>query len=72
MAHTSNASSPLGEDRGESRTANVNRFVVAAAVSAAKERRLAQRLYNVSDLCNCDKHECVDRLATHGEDRQPV
>jgi hypothetical protein len=39
----------LGEDRGESRTANVNdRFVVAAAVSAAVGKAFGhKRLYNV-------------------------
>jgi hypothetical protein len=64
----------LGENRGESRAANViDRFVVAGACQPSRERRLAQTpLQRFLIRVTCDNYERADRRPAHGKNRQPV
>src|SRR5439155_10355375 len=64
----------LGEDRGESRTANVSeRFVVAAAVSAAEGKAFGTNASTTFLIrVTCDNHEHADRHPANGKDCQPL
>jgi hypothetical protein len=64
----------LGEDRGESRAANVSdRFIVAAVVSAAERKAFGTNASTTfSDPCNLHSDEYADRRPAHGKNRQPV
>ncbi len=74
----------LGQNRGESRAANISdRFVVAAAVSAAEAKAFGTNASTMFLIrVTCDKYERAKRRPApafaelrrgkHGENRQPL